>query len=396
MWLSSVCRIPRAPRVARLHHQLGRRVHTQTAGVVPSAPQPRFSQLVKHGFAAAVPMIGFGFMDQLVMITVGDHIDANLGATLGIHTLTAAALGQVVSDTSGVLFGQVIENIGQKVGLPSSKLTAEQMKLPRVLGVRTAGMALGVASGCFLGMISLYFLDLDKRAKEEKIQGLEPLMKSMVDSCHQLIGAEHCHLWLVDPTDPEYIWSRAMTTAPPSTENLQKAFGYIAGSSEGVTAHKLMTAVFAIGRETNAENVEKQLIRIEKDLELQSNSVRSDLNQDRTFAFEVFAEYMRQEVTAGLEIHTRVRPGGFKHTAIQTKKTVLRDPVVRDPLFNKMHNLVTGLRTRNVLVSPIISLKTGQVLGLIEMANKFDDSFSQGDVRTVELMAKHTALFLEK
>jgi hypothetical protein len=138
----------------------------------------------------------------------------------------------VVSDTSGVLFGQVIENIGQKVGLPSSKLTAEQMKLPRVLGVRTAGMALGVASGCFLGMISLYFLDLDKRAKEEKIQGLEPLMKSMVDSCvsirsgaryerphlargtpkrslngaatlsllavqHQLIGAEHCHLWLV-------------------------------------------------------------------------------------------------------------------------------------------------------------------------------------------------------
>jgi hypothetical protein len=36
------------------------------------------------------------------------------------------------------------------------------------------------------------------------------------------------------------------------------------------------------------------------------------------------------------------------------------------------------------------------VLGLIEMANKFDDSFSQSDVRTVELMAKHTALFLEK
>jgi hypothetical protein len=147
----------------------------------------------------------------------------------------------------------------------------------------------------------------------------------------------------VDPTDPEYIWSRAMTTAPPSTENLQKAFGYIAGSSEGVTAHKLMTAVFAIGRETNAENVEKQLIRIEKDLELQSNSVRSDLNQDRTFAFEVFAEYMRQEVTAGLEIHTRVRPGGFKHTAIQTKKTVLRDPVVRDPLFNKVSLATAGM-----------------------------------------------------
>ena len=33
-----------------------------------------------------------------------------------------AALGQVVSDTSGVLFGQVIERLAKAIGLPNANL----------------------------------------------------------------------------------------------------------------------------------------------------------------------------------------------------------------------------------------------------------------------------------
>jgi hypothetical protein len=41
-------------------------------------------------------MIGFGLMDNLVMIQAGDLIDSTIGVTLGLSTLTAAAFGQVV------------------------------------------------------------------------------------------------------------------------------------------------------------------------------------------------------------------------------------------------------------------------------------------------------------
>lgn len=43
--------------------------------------------------AAAVPMVGFGFMDQFVLIQAGGYIDATLGVKLGLATLSAAAAG---------------------------------------------------------------------------------------------------------------------------------------------------------------------------------------------------------------------------------------------------------------------------------------------------------------
>jgi Transmembrane protein 65 len=43
--------------------------------------------------AAAVPMVGFGFMDQFVLIQAGGYIDATLGVRLGLATLSAAAAG---------------------------------------------------------------------------------------------------------------------------------------------------------------------------------------------------------------------------------------------------------------------------------------------------------------
>lgn len=43
-------------------------------------------------------MVGFGFMDNFIMVQAGGYIDATLGVQLGLATLTAAAMGQVVSD----------------------------------------------------------------------------------------------------------------------------------------------------------------------------------------------------------------------------------------------------------------------------------------------------------
>jgi hypothetical protein len=41
--------------------------------------------------------LGFGFLDNFIMIVAGEYIDLTLGVTLGISTMAAAALGKLVS-----------------------------------------------------------------------------------------------------------------------------------------------------------------------------------------------------------------------------------------------------------------------------------------------------------
>lgn len=64
----------------------------------------------------AVPFVGFGFMDNAIMILAGDYIEASIGVTLGISTMAAAALGVLVADVLGLSVGEFIERVGGWVG----------------------------------------------------------------------------------------------------------------------------------------------------------------------------------------------------------------------------------------------------------------------------------------
>ena len=69
------------------------------AGAVPPAS---WGQLWVLFIAGAVPFVGFGFLDNAIMLTAGDAIEVNLGVTLGIGTLAAAGLGNLFSDVAGL------------------------------------------------------------------------------------------------------------------------------------------------------------------------------------------------------------------------------------------------------------------------------------------------------
>lgn len=122
----------------------------------------------------------------------------------------------------------------------------------------------------------------------------------------------------------------------PKDENLREAFDFVTNSSGCVTAHDLLPVVGSIGRETNRQKVQKKLMRIESNLRLESNYRQSGRIKDRVFSYPVFAEYMRQEVSAGKEVCVRIRPGGFKHTALHTKKSVVCESAQESTLFNKV------------------------------------------------------------
>ena len=143
-----------------------------------------------------VPMIGFGLMDNLVMIAAGDMIDNTIGVTFGLATLTSAACGQIVSDVSGTLSSGVVEAMAAGLGLPRPQFTEAQLSHPRVRVWGTAGAVFGVALGCVLGMSSLLFMDLEKSERLKKQRELRTLYATLMQEGHDLIGAQHTALFL--------------------------------------------------------------------------------------------------------------------------------------------------------------------------------------------------------
>lgn len=127
-----------------------------------SMEPPTRSQLFRVFSQAAVPMIGFGIMDQTVMIQAGNAIDCTIGVLFGLSTLSAAAIGQICSDASGVLFGGTVERLAKAAGLPSANLSVAQTKLPIVARVTWAGSFLGIILGCTIGLINLWFIDTSR------------------------------------------------------------------------------------------------------------------------------------------------------------------------------------------------------------------------------------------
>lgn len=146
-----------------------------------SVPKPTKEQLKILFTASAIPMVGFGFMDNIVMIQAGQLIDNSIGVTMGLATMTAAAAGQVVSDVSGVIFGGSLERFLQRYKLiEASSLTTAQRTLPLCRNVAMLGAVCGVALGCGLGASCLLFMDLEARERAERAIQLQAVMNDMM------------------------------------------------------------------------------------------------------------------------------------------------------------------------------------------------------------------------
>jgi Transmembrane protein 65 len=147
-------------------------LHATTNGdTTVTLPPPTSLQLRRVFYMAALPMIGFGIMDQTVMLQAGHAIDCTLGVTFGLPTLTAAAFGQVCSDASGVMFGNTLEQFASRIGLPSSGLSAAQCALPIVQRTKFVASLAGVILGCTLGLFNLLIIDTE-RSSTLKLQAL--------------------------------------------------------------------------------------------------------------------------------------------------------------------------------------------------------------------------------
>ncbi|CAG5888010.1 unnamed protein product [Menidia menidia] len=128
---------------------------------------PNAAQIRYVLFHNAVPFVGFGFLDNAIMIAAGTQIELSIGVTLGISTMAAAALGNLVSDLAGLGLAGYVEALALRLGMQVPDLTPKQVDMWQTKLSSHMGKAIGVSIGCILGMFPLFFLsDDDEKDKE--------------------------------------------------------------------------------------------------------------------------------------------------------------------------------------------------------------------------------------
>ena len=124
----------------------------------------------------SVPLIGFGFLDNCIMIVAGDAIDNGVGRALRISTMAAAGLGNLISDVAGLGLEDYVRLISDKI-MVTPQLSREQKTSPRVMTAQALGGIAGISLGCLLGMAPLLLMGKGGSSAQgsEKDRGLPPV-----------------------------------------------------------------------------------------------------------------------------------------------------------------------------------------------------------------------------
>lgn len=132
---------------------------------------PTSTQLRQLAIFQAMPFVGFGFLDNFIMIIAGEYIDVTIGATFAISTMAAAALGNTISDVFGIGSAWYVESWSARLGIHAPPLSLEQLQLTRCRLTANAGRALGVMLGCILGMFPLLFIGNNEEEENKPVTG---------------------------------------------------------------------------------------------------------------------------------------------------------------------------------------------------------------------------------
>ncbi|XP_054257785.1 uncharacterized protein LOC128982799 isoform X1 [Macrosteles quadrilineatus] len=142
-----------------------------------TVPKPTGPQLVVVAIHNAVPFIGFGFLDNFLMIICGDYIELTLGSIMTLSTMAAAALGNTFSDVLGLGCASYVEAVAAKIGVQAPSLNPIQLDMKSSRYCANIGRGIGVTIGCLLGMIPLLFMnnkdDKDKKNKDKETPNTE-------------------------------------------------------------------------------------------------------------------------------------------------------------------------------------------------------------------------------
>jgi hypothetical protein len=126
--------------------------------------------------------------------------------------------GQVVSDTTGVLFGGTLERFLMNLSLiENPNLTTAQRSLSLCRNVKMAGAVVGVICGCTLGASTLLLVDLEARERIERSTKLREIVTDMIEEEEDgtgdgLFPCEMCTMYFGTT------FAGGFTISPPSSD----------------------------------------------------------------------------------------------------------------------------------------------------------------------------------
>lgn len=193
--------LPRKPLWARVNRHgpsptspMSAAASADAAGAADSLAAPSFLDLRLLALQRGVPFIGFGMVDNAIMIVSGDYIEMSIGVTLGIGTMTAAALGNIFADVIGLNLGGLIEEASHRMGIPEPTLSRGQKNMGVTKAVTYLGSSLGIAFGCLLGMLPLAFISNEVREETPA-----EVFQTLAQRAARLLGAERAVIFQLDP-----------------------------------------------------------------------------------------------------------------------------------------------------------------------------------------------------
>jgi len=355
-----------------------------------SAAMPSSLQLRRHAIACAVPMVGFGAMDNFIMIQAGDYIDTTIGVSFGMATMTAAACGQICSDFSGVCFGGTVEALANKLGLPLANLTPAQARIPRVKMLSTGSAAVGVVIGCIIGMCSLLLMDLDKADRLRRAEELEGIFDVVFTEGKELLSAEQVNLYLMHSTEDGKVFvnTRTQYADPPPEEQVDLVFSRWA--VDGAVSQESLAQMFA-------------QLDVKVGPDMMSEMIRTfDISKTGKLNQSEFASFVTNVVWPRA-IDFELNPQGFLSSVRSSGQQLAVLHPSEHPLYATSRlaksDRMTGSQTRGLLYGPVKS-DNGEVIGVIQLKNKRTpqgfSTFSKDDGKALQMLCSHVAIFLKQ
>ncbi|NWR34594.1 TMM65 protein, partial [Tachuris rubrigastra] len=132
--------------------------------VAPPSP----GQLRHVFFHNALPFVGFGFLDNAIMIAAGTQIELSIGVVLGISTMAGKSKIVFCLFSCCCSLAGYVEALASRLGLSIPDLTPKQADMWQTRLSAHLGKAIGVTIGCILGMFPLLFFGEEEEKLEEK------------------------------------------------------------------------------------------------------------------------------------------------------------------------------------------------------------------------------------
>lgn len=153
--------------------------------------EPSRSVLIRISVVAAIPFVGFGFLDNAIMLLTGDLIDQTVGLYLHTSVMASAAMGNVVSGTIGMQVHGALDRAFTQLGFGMPPLSSQQQKLRSVFLAGHIGGTIGIALGLTLGMLPLLFIKSeDEKEAHRLFQDIDSGHDGLVD-VEEILAALH-------------------------------------------------------------------------------------------------------------------------------------------------------------------------------------------------------------